>query len=98
MINEDIEFNASPSSSLNDIVEYRWELGDGNSTIEADPITTHSYTLPSCYVVNLTVEDSIGLTNQTSRCIAVGCGDVNCDSAVKMGDVVKLLYQKEDGA
>jgi len=32
------------------------------------------------------------LTNQTSKCISVGCGDVNCDSSINMGDVIALLY------
>ena len=93
LVNEVIEFNASLSYDLDgEIVSYEWEFGDGNSTAEADPITNHSYSLPSCYIVNLTVTDNDGLTNQTSKRIAVGCGDVNCDGSVNMGDVIALLY------
>ena len=93
MINETVEFNASLSHDLDGyIVSYEWEFGDDNSTAEADPVTTHSYATPGCYIVNLTVTDNDGLTNQTSKCIAVGCGDVNCDGSVNMGDVIALLY------
>jgi PKD repeat protein len=35
---------------------YQWDLGDGNSSIEANPL--HSYVSPGIYLVHLTVTDS----------------------------------------
>ena len=88
-----VSFDASSSYDPDGyIVNYTWEFGDGNATTESDPIKTYSYSSPGCYQVNLTVTDNDGLTNQTSKCIAVGCGDVNCDGNVSMGDVIALLY------
>ena len=91
MVNEDIEFNASLSYDPDGIiVEYHWEFGDGSTVSEVDPITVHSYGFPGCYVVNLTVTDDDGMINTTSKCVAVGCGDVNCDGEVDVSDIIVL--------
>lgn len=88
-----IEFDASSSYDPDGTIKtYAWIFDDGNSTTEADPYTNYSYVEPKCYNVRLTVIDDEGLTNSTLNRITVGCGDVNCDGAIDISDVIRLLY------
>ena len=75
-----------------DVVSYCWDFGDGNSTCTSNSTVTHTYASPGCYAVNLTVVDREGKASCSSDCIAVGCGDVNCDGVVNAGDVIALTY------
>lgn len=63
-INETITFDASASSTTAplEIVEYRWDFGDGTTTTETDPVTTHSYTTGGTYNASLTVTDNADVT------------------------------------
>ncbi|MCK5415330.1 MAG: PKD domain-containing protein, partial [Thermoplasmata archaeon] len=52
------------------IVEYRWDLGDGTGQ-EVGPIIEHSYNKFGTYEVTLTVEDDGGLTSSISMVVEV---------------------------
>jgi len=67
-----IEFDASTANSPNDeIVEYRWEFGDGTTVNTTSPTTTHYYDTDGSYTVTLEIEDSVGETNQTTQTVSV---------------------------
>jgi PKD repeat protein len=63
---EPMELDGSSSYDLDgNIVEYRWDLGDGTGQ-EVGPIIEHSYAKFGLYLVTLTVEDDGGLTSSIS--------------------------------
>jgi len=68
-----VTFNGSLSTSNGgSIVSYAWNFSDGTPIAnETDPITTHAYTATGTYNVTLTVADSEGLTNSTTKSITV---------------------------
>ncbi len=53
-----IVFTNTSSTSVGQIILYRWEFGDGQESSEENP--THTYDLPNTYTVRLTVLDSEG--------------------------------------
>jgi len=73
LINEMVTFDASPSTpDGGHIVNYTWNFDDGSSVItEIDPITNHTFIAPGIYDVTLTVTDSEGLTNSTTKSITI---------------------------
>lgn len=69
---EMVTFDASASYDPDgSIVAYEWDFGDGNKTKVSQPIVEYHYVLPSVYNVTLTVSDSGGLKNSTSKEITV---------------------------
>jgi len=68
--NTKVIFNASASYDCDggSIVQYIWDFGDGNGTVETDPITEHYYADYNMdgYLVNLTVIDDSGLAWSTT--------------------------------
>jgi len=67
---EIIQFTSSSYDSDNNIVEYRWNFGDGSSTsFEENP--THSYESPGDYTVTLTVVDEDGLDHTVPMTINI---------------------------
>ena len=60
--NQAVSFNAGGVSTLAGatITEYVWDFGDGQSSTEADPSTSHAFVAEGTYVVRLTVTDSMG--------------------------------------
>ncbi|MBI2832912.1 MAG: PKD domain-containing protein, partial [Acidobacteria bacterium] len=73
-VNQTITFDASPSTAPQGrtIVSYAWRFGDGATG--SGRVVQHSYPTPQDYVVVLTVTDSAGATNTTSRTVGVGSG------------------------
>jgi len=64
-------FSAAPSDPDGQIVEYKWEAGDG--TTEYTPLTgsgaafaLHNYVAPGIYTATFTVKDNLGATSSTS--------------------------------
>jgi PKD repeat protein len=72
-VNEVVTFDASGSYDPDgQIVSYAWDFGDGTPiVIENDPITYHDYTSFGEYIVNLTVTDNDGLTDDETATIHV---------------------------
>ena len=64
-----VNFTGSNSTDDVGIVSYSWDFDDGNSSTDADP--THVFTDPGTYVVELTVEDTGGLTDTDTITIVV---------------------------
>jgi PKD repeat protein len=62
-------FDASASSSPRDIVEYRWNFGDGAGGSGRN--VSHLYSAAGTYVVTLTIEDSSGRTAQSTKEVPV---------------------------
>jgi len=52
------------------VVAWDWDFGDGSSASSQNP--THTYTQPGNYQVRLTVTDSCGLQDSTTKTITVG--------------------------
>jgi len=74
------------------ISNYNWNFGDGTIINTANPITTYSYTQPANYTVTLTITDSVGRTDATSKIIQVynvtgHPWDVNGDGKVDITDI-----------
>jgi PKD repeat protein/KaiC/GvpD/RAD55 family RecA-like ATPase len=73
-----VVFNASASYDLDgDIVSYRWDFGDENTTIIASSSITHRYASFGNYTVVLTVIDNDNFYNSSAITIAVHNVDVS---------------------
>jgi len=71
LVNETVTFDASNSTPDGGIiVTYLWDFGDGTA-VDAPKITTHVYLEAKTYTVILTVTDSDGLWDTTSKNITV---------------------------
>lgn len=67
-----IEFDASQSNSPNDeIVEYRWDFGDGTKVNTTSTTVEHSYDSDGVYTVTLEAVDGVGESNTTTRAVSV---------------------------
>lgn len=71
---DEIEFQATGVSDPDDdeIVEYRWNFGDGTTTTTTATTTTHIYGAPDDYTVTVEVEDARGgVSEQATTTITV---------------------------
>jgi PKD repeat protein len=69
-----VNFDATGSfDPENDTLEYEWVFGDGS--VGAGALATHTYNAVGTYTATLTVRDSTGAFDSTSRSIAVTQGD-----------------------
>ena len=68
-----VQFNGSASagSAGSTITEWAWDFGDGGTSIETGPTTSHTYGAPGNYIVRLTVTDSGGRTGTTTSQVSV---------------------------
>jgi PKD repeat protein len=68
-----VQFNGSASagSAGSTITEWAWDFGDGGTSIETGPTTSHTYGTPGNYIVRLTVTDSGGRTGTTTGQVSV---------------------------
>ncbi len=77
--NKKIVFNASSSYDLDgEIVEWRWDFGDGNTT--TGMVVNHTYLEDGLYVVNLTVTDDDGTESYLNKTILLA--DIYVDENV----------------
>jgi PKD repeat protein len=68
---EKVELDGTSSYDLDgNIVEYRWDFGDGTSQ-ELGPIIEHAYAAVGEFTVTLTVEDDGGLTSSVELVVEV---------------------------
>ena len=70
-------FDASKSTAAagQTISSYSWNYGDGNT--DTGPTTTHTYTAPGRYVVNLTVNQPNGVSNSVSHYVSAAATTVD---------------------
>jgi PKD repeat protein len=67
-----IVFNASSSlPGSGTILNYTWDFNDGNITTTTDPVITHIYNESGQYAVALTIINSEGLSNTTSKTVNI---------------------------
>ena len=67
-----VTFNASASTpDGGTISNYVWSFGDGATTNETDPVTTHSYAAAGNFTVILNVTDSEGQSDTETKSILV---------------------------
>jgi PKD repeat protein len=76
-LGEAVEFNASASlpgwngTYTMPITQYRWDFGDGNTTMTTNPFIVHACASAGEFNVTLTVSDSQGLNSSSSTIIVV---------------------------
>jgi PKD repeat protein len=78
-VNDEVFFDAEASKGSsngfggrNVIVKYIWSFGDSTSPTETTSrITAHTYSDTGTYTINLTVEDSAGRRNTTSKTLEI---------------------------
>ena len=66
-----VSFDTSSSTDNVGIISYRWDFGDGTSTVGDNPIAVHTYVDPGVYNVTLTVKDAAGNEGMDSLTIIV---------------------------
>ena len=72
LTNDTLIFDASESYDPDgEIVEYRWDFGDGTIMTTSEPIVEHVYTTPGRYWVSLSVKDDMGISVCTLSEIAI---------------------------
>jgi len=72
LINQTVTFDASNSTpDGGTIVNYRWDFGDGPGPVNGSVIMTHLYISNGTYYVTLTVTDSEGKWDTTTKSITI---------------------------
>lgn len=66
-----VNFNASTSTSADPIVEYRWDFGDGATSVKTTATVSHTYAAGGAYVVTLRIKDSKGRTSIVTQTVTV---------------------------
>lgn len=81
LVNQEVTFDATFSAPDGGyIVNYAWDFGDGTPlSMELDPVAVHIYSNSGTYNATLTVTDSEGLSDTTSRTIHVIIGPPRAD-------------------
>ena len=71
-VGQEITFDAASSTDDGTIIEYIWDFGDESGTTTISTTTTHSYSIPSNFLVKLIVVDNNNATSSTTTVINVG--------------------------
>ncbi len=72
-VGDTVSFDASSSVPNGGVItNYYWDFGDGSSLNATDPITTHVHLEDGNYIVTLIVTDSEGLSQETTKIVAIG--------------------------
>ncbi len=66
---DELQFTDESTDDKDNIVNYNWDFGDGETSTEQNP--THNYSSKGTYEVTLTVEDGAGNTDNSTRSISV---------------------------
>lgn len=70
IFNFDGSASFDPDAGPNDVLQYRWDFGDGS--LEFLPVTAHTFSTSGVYRVRLTVTDAVGITGFVEQVIEVG--------------------------
>jgi PKD repeat protein len=69
ILNKEILFNAGTSSDDQEVVKYEWDFGDEST--DSGKETSHTFTAPGKYSVNLTVTDDLDLKGYIEKSITI---------------------------
>ncbi|MFH2027564.1 MAG: PKD domain-containing protein, partial [Nanoarchaeota archaeon] len=91
---ESVLLNATQSTDK-DIIDYKWEFGDGNTQSGAVlSTTTYQYNENKTYDIRLTITDSAGFTNSTTNQLIVDdlapTAEAGADQTVDEGTIVNF--------
>jgi len=76
-VGDTVSFDASSSVPNGGVItNYYWNFGDGSSLNATGPITTHVHLEAGNYIVTLIVTDSEGLSQETTKTVAIGKSSV----------------------
>jgi serine protease len=75
------DFDAFASSDDIGIASYTWDFGDGRTA--NGQVTSHLYVSSGTFTVRLTVTDTAGQPNSTTRSVTVSSGGAPCTSCTK---------------
>jgi PKD repeat protein len=64
-INSPVNFDASGTTPIADVVSYFWEFGDGYTTTTIAPFATHEFTFTGSYTATLTITTKEGCKYKT---------------------------------
>jgi PKD repeat protein len=88
LVNETVSFDAATSLPKGgSITDYSWSFGDGQTG--AGSTVTHSYSATGAFTVTLTLTDSEGLTNSTSKEVTVTIHNVAITSVTASPNTVE---------
>jgi len=89
LVDQTINFDAAASDPVGGtITSYTWKFGDGQTG--TGRTTTHSYLTTGTFTVNLTVTDSEGLTNSTTKTVTVKIHDIAITSLTATPSTVRI--------
>lgn len=78
------------------IAGYFWNFGDGETSIDADPV--HTYLNIGNFTATLTVSDNLGATASSSVSISVMDSNAGCTNNCMTVDQVSLSFKKKKGS
>jgi len=78
-------FDASASTDDKGIVSYRWSWGNGRTETKTTATARNTWASPGVYTVTLTVTDAGGLSNSTSKQVAIGTPSPNQAPVAQFG-------------
>jgi PKD repeat protein len=72
VVGEVLQFSGAASTDADgDVLNFRFDFGDGTTVTQAEPQASHSYTAPGDYTVTLTVSDPAGASSNATRTVSV---------------------------
>jgi serine protease len=89
-------FNANGSTDDNAVAQWNWNFGD--NTTAAGLVASHTFATAGNYTVQLTVTDSVGQTDTTSKTINPGLASPSNLSATASGATVTITWTLSGGA
>lgn len=102
LVNTQVSFSSAGSNDPDGTIDtYEWQLGDGNTSLTANP--THIYTATGTYTITLTVTDNLGKTHSTSTTAVITDDSTpgNCTepqyvagTRYQVGDLVQNIKKK----
>ena len=69
MVNDEVKFNDNSKDLDGNIISWKWDLGDGVTSTERNPV--HNYTNGGTYTVSLTVTDNDGASSTETKYLTV---------------------------
>lgn len=71
LVNESVDIFEACGDPDGEIVEFKWDFGDGGGYVEGNCCMSHAYSSVGVYAIKLWVRDDCGATGETTRNIVV---------------------------